>query len=101
MRDVVSGAWWSAGDGGITVSLRVTPGARRSEVIDASGDRLRVRVAARAVDGKANAETQRFISELFGVRRGAVSLLRGARSREKTVWIAGIDEPPFGIDAGR
>ena len=74
--------------------LRVTPGARRNEVIDAASDRLRVRIAARAVDGKANTELQSFIAELFGVRRSAVTLLRGERSRDKTLWIEGIDEPP-------
>ncbi len=74
--------------------LRVTPGARRNEVIDAASDRLRVRIAARAVDGKANKELQSFIGELFGVRRSAVTLLRGERSRDKTLWIEGIDEPP-------
>jgi hypothetical protein len=91
---MVTGAWWSGGDGGITVSLRVTPGARRNEVIDTAGGRLRVRIAARAVDGKANREMQSFIGELFGVRRSAVTLLRGERSRDKTLWIEGIDEPP-------
>ena len=74
--------------------LRVTPGTRRNEVIDAASDRLRVRIAARAVDGKANKELQSFIGELFGVRRSAVTLLRGERSRDKTLWIEGIDEPP-------
>lgn len=90
-------SWWSVCDGGITVSLRVTPGARRSEVIDASGDRVRIRVAARAVEGKANAEVQRFIAGLFGVRRAAVSIVRGERARDKTVRIAGVVEPPPGL----
>lgn len=74
--------------------MRVTAGARRSEVIDASGDRLRVRIAAPAVEGKANAELQRMLAKVFGVRRSAVSLVRGDRSREKKVWVAGISEPP-------
>jgi hypothetical protein len=92
--DVDSGSWWSPGEGGIIVSVRVTAGARRSEVIEASGERLRVRIAAPAVEGKANVELQRFIATLFGVRRSAVSLARGDRSREKTLWVAGISEPP-------
>ncbi len=86
--------WWRAGEGGITVSLRVQPGAKRNEVLDASGERLRVRVAAPAVDGKANAALVRFVAELFGVRRSAVSLVRGERSREKEVLVRGIDRPP-------
>jgi uncharacterized protein (TIGR00251 family) len=75
----------------------VTAGARRSEVIDASGDRLRVRIATPAIEGKANAELLRMIARLFGVRRSAVSLVRGDRSREKTLWVAGIAKPPPGM----
>jgi uncharacterized protein (TIGR00251 family) len=88
------GGWWSAHDTGITIRLRVTPGARRSEVIDVSGDRLRVRIAAPAVEGKANAELQRFLARLFGVRRSAVSVVSGTRSRDKTISIAGVASPP-------
>ncbi|MEO8696847.1 MAG: DUF167 domain-containing protein [Acidimicrobiales bacterium] len=89
--------WWSPGDGAITVVIRVTPGARRSEVIDASGDRLRIRIAAPAHEGRANAEAQRFVAALFGVRRAAVSLVRGERSRDKTLRIAGVEAPPTDI----
>lgn len=92
-----SRSWWSAGEGGITVSLRVAAGARRSEVIDATGERLRLRIAAPAVEGKANAEVVRVLAKLFGVRRSAISLVRGVRSREKTVWVAGIAAPPPGL----
>jgi hypothetical protein len=53
-----------------------------------------VRVAARAVEGKANAELVRFLAELFGVRRSAITIARGERSRDKTVHVAGIDAPP-------
>jgi hypothetical protein len=86
--------WWSAGDGGITVSVRVTPGARRNEVIDATGAQLRVRITAPPVDGKANEQVRRFVAELFGVRPRAVSLVSGARSREKRLFVAGISAPP-------
>ena len=51
--------WWSVFEGGITVIVRVTPGARRSEVIDVAGERLRLKVAAPAVEGKANAPATR------------------------------------------
>ena len=86
--------WWLAGDDSITIALRVTPGGRRSELIEITPDRLRVRVGARAVEGKANAELERFVAELFHVRRSAVSLVRGARSRDKQVRIDGIVAPP-------
>ena len=90
----MSASWWSVGETGITVVVRVVPGARKSEVVDASSDALRIRIAAAARDGKANAEVQRFLAELFGVRRSAVSIARGERSRDKIVEIAGLGEPP-------
>ena len=49
--------------------------------------RLRVRVAAPAVDGKANAELVRFLAEAFGVARANVTLLRGDTGRRKLVRI--------------
>jgi uncharacterized protein (TIGR00251 family) len=87
-------SWWSADDDGVVVSLRVVPGARRSEVVGISGTQLRVRIAAPAVDDKANAETQRYLAGLFGVRRSAVTLVRGQRSRDKVLHIAGVQAPP-------
>ena len=81
-------------DDGVVVSLRVVPGARRSEVVGIAGAQLRVRIAAPAVDDKANAETQRFLAQLFGVRRSAVTFVRGQRSRDKVLRIAGVTAPP-------
>jgi uncharacterized protein len=90
----MAGSWWSVGDGGITVAVRVVPGARRSELVAASAAALRIRVAAPAHDGKANAEVRRFLGEVFGVRSSAVSIVRGERARDKVVTIAGIVQPP-------
>lgn len=86
--------WWHPIDGGIAIAVRVTPGARRSEVIAADGERLRVRLAAPPVEGKANDALRRFLADACGVRTSAVTLRRGERSRDKVVAIAGIDAPP-------
>ena len=45
-------------------------------------------LAAPPVEGKANAELLRFLSEAFGVPQRAVTLVRGETSRRKTVRIA-------------
>jgi uncharacterized protein (TIGR00251 family) len=93
-------AWWSATEVGLVVSVRVTPGGRRSEVIECTPERLRVRLNAPAVDGTANAELVWFLAKAFAVRRSAVTIIRGAHTRDKTVAIAGPSSPPtpiFGI----
>ena len=45
--------------------------------------RLKVRLAAPPVDGKANAELLRFLADVFGVPQRGVVLVRGATSRQK------------------
>lgn len=87
-------AWWSADAGGLVLRVRATPGAKRSEVVGVVDDRLRVRVGAPPVDGKANAELVRTIAAWCGVRRSAVRIERGEHAREKTLRVAGVDRPP-------
>ena len=76
----------------LTLTLQITPNARRSEVVGWMDDRLKVKIKAPAVEGKANAELVRFLGELFGVRSSAVTLLRGETARLKVVRIDGVDE---------
>jgi uncharacterized protein (TIGR00251 family) len=44
---------------------------------------LKVAVASPAEDGRANAELVRAIAKMLGMKRSAVSLVSGERSREK------------------
>jgi uncharacterized protein (TIGR00251 family) len=71
----------------ITLTLHVQPGAKHTEVVGLHGAALKIRLAAPPVDGKANAELLRFLSEAFGVPQRAVTLVRGETSRRKTVTI--------------
>lgn len=75
--------------------MRVVPTARSSEVVGVGADEhLRVRIAAPAVDGKANDELRRFMAEVFGVRRSAITIVRGDRSRTKLIHVTGPESPP-------
>ncbi|MHB1089749.1 MAG: DUF167 domain-containing protein [Ilumatobacteraceae bacterium] len=79
------------------ITVRVVPGARKSEIAGPMGDRLRIRLQAPAVEGKANVELQRFLAVVFGVRRSAITIVRGEHARDKTVLIQGASEIPPGI----
>jgi uncharacterized protein len=74
----------------LTLRLHVQPGARTTEWAGRHGDAVRLRVAARAVDGQANQACIDFIAESAGVARSAVTLVRGERSRGKLFRIDGI-----------
>ena len=67
------------------IDIRVRPGASRTRVGGAYGDRLVVAVSARAVDGAATDAALAAVAEAFGVRPRAVSLMTGPTSRDKTV----------------
>lgn len=89
--------WWRAERGDLIVSIRVQPNARRDEVVGVADGRLRVKLAAPPVAGRANEALRRFVAERFGVRRSAVQVKFGASSRDKVVTIVGLDRPPAGL----
>jgi hypothetical protein len=60
-------------------------------------DHVRIRLAARAVEGQANAELVAFVAELCGVRRSAVTIRRGRRSRIKSLSVIGLAQPPASL----
>ena len=73
----------------LTFDVLVVPRASRTAVGPRVGDRLRVAVTAPPVDGEANAAVIDALAQAFGVRRAAVTIVRGERGRRKTVRIEG------------
>lgn len=74
----------------LQLDLQVQPNARRSEFAGLHGERLKVRIAAPAVDNKANQLLLDFIAERFQLPRGKVMIAQGERSRAKIVRISGV-----------
>ena len=69
------------------LELHVQPGASRTEIAGLHGERLKIRLAARAVDGRANAALIDFLAAQYGVPRSSVSIEAGLKSRQKRVAI--------------
>jgi uncharacterized protein len=76
----------------VTLDVRVIPRAGKSGVAGRRGDALLVRLNAAPVDGAANAELIDILSDVLDVPRRAVSIVSGARSRQKRVHIEGITD---------
>jgi uncharacterized protein (TIGR00251 family) len=65
------------------LSIYVQPNARTTDVAGFHGHELKVRIAAPAVDNKANVAVVRFFAEALAVAPGRVSVRRGTSSRRK------------------
>ena len=65
------------------------PGASRSEFAGRHGERIKVRLAARAVDGKANQALVDFLAQHYKVPKRNVRIESGLKSRQKRVVIDG------------
>lgn len=73
------------------ISVRVTPRAKR-ERIEIRDGVLRVFISAAPVDGQANDAVVKVLSKSIGVAKSSIAIVRGEKSREKTVRISGLDE---------
>jgi len=73
--------------GVLTLRLHVTPGAQQSSIDGRHGDRLKIRIAAKPVDGEANAALCLFIADAFGVAKRSVTIVAGHTGRSKTVHV--------------
>lgn len=77
---------------GYELDVHVRPGARRDAVDGVHDGVLAVRVSAPPAEGRANDAVRRVLAAAFGVRPGAVELVRGASSRRKRIRISGDAE---------
>jgi hypothetical protein len=82
---VAEAAWARRGADGWTLAVHVQPGAKRSAVAGLHGERLKIRIAAPALDGRANDALVAFVAARLGVSRSRVSVVTGERTRQKMV----------------
>ena len=76
--------------GGVTLSLHVQPGAKKSECAGLHGEALKIRLAAPPVDGKANEALLRFLAQRLAIPRQQISLKSGQTSRQKVIEIESV-----------
>jgi uncharacterized protein (TIGR00251 family) len=67
----------------LILDVHVQPRAAKDEVAGFHGERLKIRITAPPVDGKANRHLTGFLAEVFGVPKRDVILLAGESGRDK------------------
>jgi uncharacterized protein (TIGR00251 family) len=72
--------------------IKVVAGSSRTGIAGWLGDTLRVRIAAPAERGKANAAVEALLREVLGLSTGGATIVSGSSSPRKIVEIVGLSE---------
>jgi uncharacterized protein (TIGR00251 family) len=75
---------------GVLLSVKLQPRASASEIGEALGSELRIKVTAPPVDAAANEALVKLLAQQLDCPRNRVALLRGHTSRHKTVMLYGL-----------
>jgi uncharacterized protein (TIGR00251 family) len=80
--------------GGVTLAVRVQPGAKKTAIVGIYGEgdaaQLKIAVQAPPVEGRANEALVAFLAETFSVPKRSIELLSGEISRGKVFLLSGI-----------
>lgn len=72
----------------LVLDCHLQPGASRIGFAGLHGDRLKIRISAPPVNGKANSMLLAFLAKAFGVSKQQVMLVSGQTGRQKRVAIS-------------
>ncbi len=73
-----------------TIDIKVQPNAKRGEIVMGLDGRVYVKVPAPPREGRANQAVVELIADRLGIRKSAVTIVRGHSGRNKTLAIAGL-----------
>ncbi len=76
---------WQGQD--LLLHCQFQPKAANDEIVGLHGERLKIRITAPPVDGKANDHIIKWFSKLFKVPKGDITIVRGELGREKSILI--------------
>jgi uncharacterized protein len=76
---------------GCLLPVRAQPGARKTAVVGEQAGALKVAVTAPPEDGRANHALAEVLREALGLKRSQVELVGGAKSRQKSFLIRGLN----------
>ena len=75
---------------GALLTVHVQPGSSRTECVGIHGDAIKIRLAARPIDGAANDELIRFIAARCAVPRANVRIHAGTEARRKRLCVKDV-----------
>lgn len=74
------------------IDIKTIPGAKKNFLKTEAG-LYKVYLTAPAVEGKANKALVEYLADYFGVKKSQIEIIKGLKSRNKTVNISGYIPP--------
>jgi hypothetical protein len=93
-------AWYRWDGNDLILQLRIQPRASRDEFAGIIGDRLKVRLTAPPLEGRANDHLIAFLAQAFDVPQRQVHLEQGAAGRHKRLRIRSPKTLPPVLEIG-
>ena len=89
---------WFRWDGeDLIIDCHLQPKASKDEFAGLHGERLKIRLTAPPIEGKANAQLLAFLGKAFGVAKSLVTLESGELNRQKRVRIHHPQKLPLAL----
>lgn len=78
-----------------TLDVLIQPRSSRDGIEGFHDGRLKVKISAPPVDGKANERLTEVVADAFGVPKSRVEIIKGRTSRQKTLRITGLSRESY------
>jgi hypothetical protein len=74
----------------VTFKVRLIPRSSRNAVLGEQEGALKIALSAPPVEGAANQALIKFLAEVLGVRKSAIKIMAGGKSKNKTIRIENL-----------
>lgn len=91
---VVGPSWYRWREKSLRLEVQLAPRSGKEAIEGIHDGRLRIRITAAPVEGKANQALLALLAREFGVSKRAVQIVGGVKSRRKTVQINAPERVP-------
>ncbi len=78
-------AWIQKTSKGIILKVHIVPNSSKTFIVGEHGDRLKLKIKAPPVDGKANEEIIEFLCKKLSLKRHQAALIHGHMSKSKDI----------------
>lgn len=80
-------SWYVQQQDSLTLKVWIQPGAKKTVIVGAQGDFLKIKLRALPIEGKANIALIKWLSKLLNVPQKNIVITHGLQSRQKTIVI--------------